>query len=48
MTLAATLRVDFDSPIKLESNAAAFTSDAGLAAYRELNEALGLTLRDNG
>jgi hypothetical protein len=37
------LRVDFDSQIKLEFHGAAVTSDAGLVAYRELDEALGLT-----
>jgi len=38
------LRVDFDSPIKLEFHGASVTSDAGLVAYRELDEALGLTV----
>jgi hypothetical protein len=37
------LRVDFDSQIKLEFHGAAVTSDAGLVAYRELDEALELT-----
>ena len=37
------LRVDFDSRIKLEFHGAAITSDAGLIAYRELDEALSLT-----
>lgn len=37
------LRVDFDSQIKLEFHGANVTSDAGLVAYRELDEALGLT-----
>ena len=37
------LRVDFDSQIKLEFHGAAITSDAGLVAYRELDEALGVT-----
>jgi len=38
------LRVDFDSQIKLEFHGASVTSDAGLVAYRELDEALGLTV----
>ncbi len=37
------LRVDFDRQIKLEFHGAAITSDAGWVAYRELDEALGLT-----
>ena len=37
------MRVDFDSQIRLEFHGAAITSDAGLVAYRELDEALGLT-----
>ncbi len=37
------LRVEFDSRIKLEFHGAAVTSDAGLVAYRELDETLGLT-----
>ena len=37
------LRVDFDSQIKLEFQGAAVTSDAGLVAYRELDEVLSLT-----
>ena len=37
------LRVEFDSRIKLEFHGATVTSDAGLVAYRELDEALGLT-----
>ena len=37
------LRVDFDNQIKLEFHGASVTSDAGLVAYRELDEALGVT-----
>ena len=37
------LRVGFDSRIKLEFHGASITSDAGLVAYHELDEAMGLT-----
>jgi hypothetical protein len=37
------LRVHFDARVRLEMQSATLTSDAGLLACRELDDALGLT-----